>query len=204
MEINQKVTASPYRERLRDFGFLVLLLWVIELADRVFFGSSLEQYGIHPRSFSHWEGFLFAPFLHADWGHLLGNSISLLIFGAVILASGWRELLAVSFSAMIAGGLLVWLIGQSGTNHIGASSLVFGYLTFLLVSGFYRPSPASILVTILILLFYGGSFLGVFPTESMRASGISWEGHLGGAIGGFLAARKHRGKFASQSRRAVR
>jgi membrane associated rhomboid family serine protease len=122
----------------------------------------------------------------------MGNSLSLLILGALILASGWRLLVTVSMASIAGGGLVVWFIGQSGTNHIGASSVVFGYLTFLLASGFYRPSPVSILITLFIIVFYGGSLLGMLPTDSMRTAGVSWEGHLGGALGGFFTARNRR------------
>lgn len=188
---------SGYLERLRDWSTVVLLLWLIELADRFLFGNSLQDHGIHPRRLSHLEGLLFAPFLHTTWGHLAGNSLSLLVLGAVLVASGWRTLLSVSVAAAASGGLLVWLIGQSHTNHIGASSLVFGYLAFLLASGLYRPSPGTILISLAVLLFYGGSLAGLLPTESVRAAGISWEGHLGGALGGFVMARHHRRKLAS-------
>lgn len=190
---------SSYLTRLRDLGSFVLLLWVIEIADRVFFGSGLENYGIHPRKLSHLEGILFSPFLHTTWGHLLGNSVSLLILGATILASGWRDLVRVSVISALAAGLLVWLIGAAGTNHIGASSLVFGYLGFLLASGFYQRTPLTILITVLVLFFYGGALSGILPTESARAANISWQGHLGGALGGFLLARRNRWKRSSLS-----
>jgi membrane associated rhomboid family serine protease len=197
MDDFSSIKAAPapdsFATRLRHFGVFVLSLWIIELADRILFGNSLETHGIHPRSFSHWEGLLFAPFLHGTWGHLLGNSISLLILGSAILAWGWRDLAIVSIaSALVAGGL-VWIIGSSGTNHIGASSLVFGYLGFLLASGFYQRTPLTIIISILVVIFYGGALFGVLPSDSS----ISWEGHLGGAIGGILVARSKRLNRAS-------
>lgn len=196
--MNSSALAPPssFRERLRDLGYFVLLLWIIEIADRFFFGNSLETHGIHPRSFSHLEGLIFAPFLHDDWGHLLGNSISLMILGSAILTLGWRDLAIVSLAAAATAGALVWLIGQTNSNHIGASSLVFGYIGFLLASGFYQRTPATIILSLLVIFFYGGSLMGVLP----GANGISWEGHLGGAIGGVLVARSRRLKFASLSR----
>ena len=203
----QDLTHSPapsYPERLRGFGCFVLLLWAIEIADRIFFGNTLETHGIQPRSFSHLEGLIFAPFLHAGWSHLLGNSISLMILGSAILAFGWRDLMIVSLAAAFVGGVLVWLIGQSNSNHIGASSLVFGYIGFLLASGFYQRTPATIFLSILVIIFYGGSLGGLFPTNTVRAESISWEGHLGGAIGGFLVARGRRLKLASLSARTDR
>jgi membrane associated rhomboid family serine protease len=191
------LSSASYGKRLKDLASFILLLWVIELTDRFLFGHSLQSHGIRPRSFSQISGILTAPSLHTTWSHLIGNSVSLLILGALILASGWRNLSAVSISAAVIGGVTVWLLGQSGTNHIGASSIVFGYLAFLLASGFYRPSPSTILISLAVLLFYGGSLWGILPTTSTRAAGISWEGHLGGAIGGLIVARDRRRKFAS-------
>lgn len=187
--------SSPYWERLKDFAFFILILWVIEAVDQFILGSSLQTHGIHPRSFSHLEGFLFAPLLHDGWAHLLGNSVSLIVLGAAILAFGWRDLATVSIAAAIGGGVVAWLIGSSGSNHIGASSLVFGYLAFLLALGFYQRTPATILFSLLVIFFYGGAFFGILPGKE----GISWESHLGGAIGGFLVARGKRMKLASQS-----
>ena len=189
---------SSFLERVQILGVLILGLWGIEILDRFLFDHSLQNHGIHPRSFSHLGGLVFAPFLHAGWSHLIGNSASLLVLGSLILASGWRDYLAVSIAAAITGGVVVWLIGKSGTNHIGASSVVFGYLAFLLASGYYRPSPTTILVSVLVLFFYGGSLLGILPTGDARASGVSWEGHLGGAIGGLLIARERRRKSSSR------
>ena len=187
--------SSPYWERLKDFAFFILILWIIEAVDQFLLGSTLENHGIHPRSFSHLEGFLFAPFLHAGWAHLFGNSASLLVLGAAILAFGWRDLATVSIAAALGGGLVAWTIGTSESNHIGASSLVFGYLAFLLALGFYRRTPATILFSLLVIFFYGGAFFGILPGKE----GISWESHFGGAIGGFLVARSNRKKLASHS-----
>ena len=204
VNIGPRQPSPPYWERLKNLGICVLALWGIELIDRFLFGHSLQSHGIRPRSFSQLGGILSAPFLHTTWSHLSGNSASLMILGALVLASGWRNLASVSISSALFGGVTVWLIGRSGTNHIGASSVVFGYLAFLLASGFYRPSPATILVSLAILLSYGGSLWGIFPTDSARNAGISWEGHLGGAVGGFLTARDRRRKFASYSKRMTR
>lgn len=190
---------TTYWGRLRDYAWIVGALWIIEICDTLLFGSNLELHGIHPRSLSGIPGFFFAPFLHSDWGHLLSNSFSLLILGAAILLTGWRDLTIVSVVSALTAGVVVWIIGKSGSNHIGASSIVFGYFGFLIASGYYQKTPLTILLAILVIFFYGGAIFAVFPTESIRAASISWEGHLGGAIGGFLVARSRRLKLASFS-----
>jgi membrane associated rhomboid family serine protease len=80
----------------------------------------------------------------------------------------------------------VWLIGGTGTVHIGASGLVFGYLGFLLLRGYFERSASSILFSIMIFCLYGGLVWGILPWQQR---GISWEAHLFGFLGGVLAAR---------------
>ena len=70
-----------------------------------------------------------------------------------------------------------------GHVHIGASGLVFGYLTYLVVRGFFAGKPLWIVGGIVVLLFYGGILWGLLPRP-----GVSWTGHVFGAVGGVLAA----------------
>ena len=183
---------SSYWQRLTQYAWFIAGLWIIEISDRLLFGNRLEQHGIHPRDFSHWDGFIFAPFLHGSWAHLVGNSISLLILGAAILIKGWRDLIMVSLVSALTAGLVVFVIGSAGTNHVGASSIIFGYFGFLVGMGIYQRNALSVLLAVLVVIFYGGAIFTMFPTAMARAASISWEGHLGGAIGGFLIARSRR------------
>ena len=82
-------------------------------------------------------------------------------------------------------GLGVWLTGPAPSVHAGASGLVFGYLGFLLLRGFFERSLVAILVTIVVGAVYAGALPGLLPGQP----GISWQGHLFGFVGGVLAAR---------------
>ncbi len=86
---------------------------------------------------------------------------------------------------MLVGGLGVWLFAAPGSIHIGASILIFGYLGFLLLRGYFQRNIPSILLSILVFLLYGGTIWGVLPSRP----GISWQGHLFGFLGGVLAAK---------------
>lgn len=191
-DIDPSRNPASYWRRLSQYAWIIAGLWIIEISDRLLFGGHLEQHGIQPREFSHIEGLFFAPFLHGSWNHLIGNSISLLILGAAILIKGWRDLFIVSVTSTLAAGIVVFIIGSSGTNHVGASSLIFGYFGFLLGMGIYQRNGVSILLATLVVIFYGGAISTMLPTGATRAANISWEGHLGGAIGGFLIARARR------------
>lgn len=82
-------------------------------------------------------------------------------------------------------GLGTWLVGASDSVHIGASGLVFGYFGYLLLAGFFERRFFSILLSLLVLFAWGGMIFGVLPGQT----GISWEGHLFGFLGGGLSAK---------------
>jgi membrane associated rhomboid family serine protease len=88
-----------------------------------------------------------------------------------------------AITMLVAGGG-VWLFGAPA-YHIGASSLIFGYLGFLLFRGLFERNIGSIALSLVVGFIYGGLIWGVLPGQP----GISWEGHLFGLIGGVLAAR---------------
>ena len=166
---------------------LVAFLWLVEGVDQAG-ANRLDGYGIHPRSEQGlWEIFT-APFLHGGWAHLISNTVPFFLLGVIVLLDGWRRWAVTSLVIVLASGATVWLISPSDSVTLGASGVIFGWLTYLLVRGFYTRAPGQIAMGAVVLLFYGGVLLGVLPTDS----GISWQAHLGGAIGGVLAARAQR------------
>ena len=137
-------------------------------------------------------GIVFSPFLHLNWIHLISNTIPLLILSFVILQFYNKLFLKVSIFSIVIGGFAVWLFGRSGTNHIGASGVIFAYIGFLLFSGIFRRNIKSILIAVVIIILYGGALIqGIIPGQK----GISWEGHLFGAAAGALTAWIYRNKF---------
>ena len=163
-------------------GFVVLL-WLIELAD-VLLPAQLDEEGVRPRSEDGLWGILFAPLLHAGWGHLIANSLPLLVLGFFVFLSGIGRALAATAVIWVVGGLGTWLIAPEHTVHIGASVIVFGWLTYLMLRGIFARNEGQIALGAVILVLYGGALWGVLPGQP----GISWQGHLFGAIGGGLAA----------------
>jgi membrane associated rhomboid family serine protease len=170
---------------LAVLGGFIFLIWFIEILDRFIFHGALDAYGVKPRTVNGLFGVLYAPFLHGGFGHLLANTIPLLILGGLIIVSrGLKEFFIVTGVVMILSGLGTWLIGPSGSVHIGASGLVFGYFGFLLLMAYFERSCQAIVVAILVFFFYGGLVWGILP----RGDGISWQSHLFGLAGGVLAA----------------
>ena len=168
-------------------GTIVAIMWIAFFATVATHGALLSL-GVIPRSVIGLRGILFAPFLHGSFAHLLANSIPFAIMGWLVMLRDPRHFISVTASAMLGSGLLAWLIGAPGSVHVGASGVIFGYLGFLLLSGWYARSAASILISVVVAVTFGGLVLGVFPGQV----GISWQAHLGGFIGGVLAARSYR------------
>lgn len=164
-------------------GAFVALLYAIELVD-VVLDNRLDQEGVQPRETDGLLGIVFAPLLHAGWGHLMANTVPALVLGFLILLSGTGTWAGVTAMVWVVGGVGTWLTGQPNSVHIGASVLIFGWLVYLLLRGFFSRKPGQILVGVAILVMYGGVLLGVVPGQE----GISWQGHLFGALGGALAA----------------
>lgn len=140
-------------------------------------------------------GILVAPLLHANWQHLVANTGPALVLGFLMTLAGLSRFIYATAIVWILGGLGTWLIGNVGahcpyvgvqceTNHIGASGLIFGWLTFLLVFGFFTRKVWEIVVGVIVLFVYGGILLGVLP----GTLGVSWQGHLCGAVAGVIAA----------------
>ncbi|MEM6279540.1 MAG: rhomboid family intramembrane serine protease [Verrucomicrobiota bacterium] len=165
------------------FG-VVVIAWGLEVVDLVL-GGFLDNFGIQPRTRSGLFGILATPFLHLGFPHLISNTLPFLILGGIVLMGGRKVFLLSSLFIIAVGGMALWMFGPPATNHIGASGLIFGYLGFLLARGIFEKSIFWILVSVVILLLYGGMLTGVFPSQP----GISWQGHLFGFIAGVLAAR---------------
>lgn len=162
---------------------LLAAMWVLELLD-VALDHRLDQYGIEPRDPDGLVGVGAAPFLHADFAHLITNTIPFVLLGFVIALQGVGRVLAVTGIVMLVSGLGTWLVAPEGTLHIGASGVVFGYAGYLLARGVFNRDAIEIAVGVAVALIWGTALLGGL----MPKDGISWQGHLFGAIGGVIAA----------------
>ena len=182
-------TGSGSGRDVRAAGFrlvaaMAALMWLSEIVDAVV-GHRLDRYGIEPRDGDGLVGIVAAPFLHADFGHLASNTVPFLAMGFVIAFKGAMRVLTVTAVVVVISGVGTWLVAPDETLHVGASGVVFGYATYLLSRGFFDRDLLELGVGFLVGAFWGTALLGgLLPQE-----GISWQGHLFGAIGGIVAAR---------------
>ncbi|MGH3363290.1 MAG: rhomboid family intramembrane serine protease [Nocardioidaceae bacterium] len=187
------VTSSRAFVAAQVIAVFVGLLYLVELADTILV-NRLDGGGVKPREVDGLDGILFGPLLHAGWGHLMANTVPLLLFGFLILLGGVSRWVAVTAVVWLVGGAGVWLTGPENSVHLGASVLVFGWLVYLLLRGAFSRSAAQVAVGLVLLFLYGGVLWGVLPGQP----GVSWQGHLFGAVGGAWAAwwlgRRDRGR----------
>ena len=169
---------------LAVIGLLLGTMWVAEIADTIA-DHRLDEYGIEPRDADGLIGIFAAPFLHADFGHLASNTVPFVVLGVAIALGGAMRVLAVTAIVALVSGAGTWLIAPDNTNHIGASGVVFGFATYLMARGWFNRSVLQIAVGVLVAAVFGTALLaGLAPQP-----GVSWQGHLFGAIGGVVAAR---------------
>ncbi|SFE75187.1 Membrane associated serine protease, rhomboid family [Actinacidiphila alni] len=173
--------------RVMTAGILMLswvaLLWVLEAVD-VIAGHRLDTLGIVPRKPGELVDIVPSAFTHFGFEHVASNSLPLLVLGFIAALRGIGRFLAVAFTIIVIGGLGVWLVAPAHTNTAGASGLIFGLFGYLLVRGFVDRRPLDIVVGVIVGALYGSILWGVLPT----ATGVSWQGHLFGLIGGVVAA----------------
>ncbi len=165
-------------------GASVGAMWMT-FAVNTLVGGALSQFGIVPRTEAGLLGILFAPFLHANLNHLIANTIPFALFGWLIMVRNRKDFIPVTLISMLGAGIFAWLFGAPNSVHIGASGVVFGFLGFLLLSGWYARNFASIALSVGVGVLWGGTVAGILP----GTPGVSWQGHLGGFLGGVLAAR---------------
>ena len=164
---------------------MVALMWVLEIVDAVAAGNPLDEYGIEPRDPDSLPAIVSAPFLHVGFGHLIGNTIPFIAMGVVIALQGLKRLAFVTLVVIAVAGLGVWITAPENSIHLGASGIVFGYATYLLTRGFFNRAGLEIAVGVGVAVLWGTALLGGLVPQD----GVSWQGHLFGAIGGVLAAR---------------
>lgn len=161
---------------------LILVMWGIAIAQSQF-NLEITQFGVYPRKASGLLGILTSPFIHADYAHLLSNSVPFLVLGTIVVYFYRKVAVPVFLLIFLLTGVAVWLLGRP-TYHVGASGVVYGLVAFVFWTGIFRKNPIAIVLSLIVILLYSGMFLGVLPDQP----GVSWESHLFGSISGIFCA----------------
>jgi membrane associated rhomboid family serine protease len=179
------VQRQQFIEGLTLLLAIVLVMWVVEAVNSLDHNGLDMAGGIYPRNVDHLWAIVTAPFLHENfYPHLVDNTIPLVFMGVIIALRGAAKLALVTVIVIVIGGLGTWLIAPAGTDTIGASGLVFGYATYLLARGIFNRSWLEILTGVVVGLVWGGALISSLAPQR----GISWQGHVSGAVAGIIAA----------------
>jgi membrane associated rhomboid family serine protease len=177
-----KNASHTVREELLGILIFIGVIWAVFLLSLVF--SSIDAFGIVPRTLGGLIGIPAAPFLHANLQHLLGNTVPLFVLLALLAGSKARSV-EIVVAIIVLGGLLLWIFGRPG-DHFGASGLVFGLVAFLLLAGVFERRPVPLLVAVIVGFLYGSAlFWSILPSFNSQ---MSWDGHLCSAIAGGIIA----------------
>jgi membrane associated rhomboid family serine protease len=171
---------------IRKLGFplgFVGVIFAIHLLQAIL-NLDLRRLGVFPREVDGLPGILTGPLIHGSWEHLFSNSVSFIMLGAVLFWFYPRIALRSIIWLYLLSGFGIWISGQPFSYHIGASGIVYGMVSLVFWSGVFRRNVKSIVLALIILVMYAGFFEGIVPGKE----GISWEGHLSGAIAGILLA----------------
>ncbi len=179
-----------YRSAFYPFLFICFLWLVFLLQHSV--NSRLLGFGILPRTLEGMPGIITSVFVHGDLDHLVSNSFPILVLGMMLFYFYRKLAPAVSLWIWLISGLWLWVGGRNSDthpmHHIGASTLIYGLASFLFFSGIFRRHRQLMVVSLLVVFLYGSITWGILPLKP----GISWEGHLFGAIAGLLVAFHYR------------
>lgn len=161
--------------------FIVILVLIHFAGEQL----SLDFYklGVYPREIKGLLGIITHPLIHSSWGHLLANSSSLFFLLATLIYfyKDWSYL--IFFLIWITEGTLLFIIGRENW-HIGASGIIYGLAFFLFFSGVFSKTKSMMAVSLLMVFLYGSMIWSMTP-HFVKAD-VSWEGHLSGAIAGFI------------------
>ena len=165
---------------LAGVAIFIAVIWLVFALDTFL---PLEQLGLVPRTLRGLVGILAMPFLHGDLTHLIGNTVPLAVT-MLLLAGSRANSGGIVMLITILCGAGLWLLGREAL-HIGASGVVFGLISFHVFAGIFERRLQSVLIAFVVGLFYASTVLqGIMPFQQ----GVSWEGHLIGAVSGAAVA----------------
>lgn len=163
----------------------VVVMWAVKAVEEMF-GFDLSFLGVQPLKAEGIPGIFLFHFIHGSWGHLLANTLPVIVLGAMLYYFYRTIASKVWLVLMFSTGLFTWCIAGGGC-HVGASALIYGMAFFLMVSGFIRRNKSLVVVSFLVTLLYGSLVWGLFPKYAVE-NNISWEGHFAGFLFGIILA----------------
>lgn len=189
METTLQIEKDLFFRSLAKAALIVLIISLAYILNDVF-GLRWNNYGVEPRSLTHWWGVLTMPFLHADSKHLFSNIVPLFVLSFGVFYFFKEKSLLILTMMYLITGILTWSIGRGG-NHVGASGIVYALVFFMVCISILKQEKSLMSFSLVVIFLYGSVVWGFFP-QLFPDKNISWEGHLSGAITGIALALFYR------------
>jgi membrane associated rhomboid family serine protease len=181
------------RRALFVMAGVMAVIWLLQLVNWLDGYWLSRHYGIVAHDSSRLPDILAAPFLHWSFAHIEANSAPLFFLGFLAAYRGIRRFIAVSLVIIVASGLGSWFFDSAHTVGTGASGVVFGYFSYVVLRGVVERHLVDVIVGVVVAVSYWSILQGVVPADPH----ISWQAHLFGLLGGIVAALVLRERVAS-------
>jgi membrane associated rhomboid family serine protease len=178
------MSLRKFRDALIVMGVFLAVIWVLQVVNWADGYRLDSEFGILPEHLSRIGEIFTAPFLHFSWQHIEGNSVPLFVLGVLAAYRSITRFLLASVIIAVASGMAVWLFQSPNELTVGASGLIFGYFGYVLVRGFFDRNFVDIGVGVVA----GALYWTILEVAIPGTPGVSWIGHVGGLVGGILAA----------------
>lgn len=184
----QPSKGRPVLNNIKISPKLHMLIWICIFlvavhVVNIFTGYRLSRFGVVPREVSTLWTILTAPFIHGGILHLVNNLVGFITFSVLYFVNPISKYVKALVFISLVSGLLVWLFGRTAM-HYGLSGVVYGLWSLCIATAWFERKPLQILVAVVVIIFYSGIAIGMLPIFR----GVSFEGHLAGAIAGILFA----------------
>jgi membrane associated rhomboid family serine protease len=180
------IDVRRFRVSLIFPSFFIILLWLIKIIE-MSEGIDLFYYGIFPRRLSGLIGIITSPLIHANFNHLINNTVPLFFLSLAIFFFYYKVAFKVYFFSYFLTGICVWALARP-SYHIGASGLIYAFGSFLFFGGIIRQNINLLAISLLVSFIYGSMVWGIFPYKP----DMSWESHLMGMMVGLGLAIAYR------------
>lgn len=173
---------QSFKKRMRWPISFIVFMWAVFFVT-IILNVHLGNFGIYPRTTVGFLGIFTSPLIHANFKHLLSNTVPMIGMLTIMVMFYPRVAMKAFLMIYVLTGLSVWCFGRP-VYHIGASGVVYGLVAFVFWSGVFRRSMKSIVLALIIVILYTPMFAGILPNQE----GISWESHLLGGIVGIFTS----------------
>lgn len=183
-DIIANLTALINAMEVNSFFLLTAIgiMWIINFVNWWVLGSRLNIFGVYPRRLWGLIGIPVSPILHGHFNHLFFNTFPLFILANLVFLKGFAIFYFVTAFIVIGSGIVVWIIGRPAF-HLGASGLIMGYWSYLIIQAYNEQTIMSLVLGAISLYYFGGLLLDLFPDKRE----VSWEAHLSGFASGIAA-----------------